>query len=309
MKKRFFLFLIPCFLLMAISDVYAAGKLKVSFVKPPLNAPAMVERELGLFEKYTGRPVEYIELFHGPQQLQALMSDSVLFLPAVGSTSVLLAAANGADVRITGICARAPESFKIMTRPDSDIMSISGLKGARVAGPKGTVLHELLAVSLSEAGMSMDDVEFLPMSVPAALSALIAGRVDVALLTGVPGWKMTQKGFRVIADGKGRIGGQVLSVARGTKVKKEPETFRALMNARVDSVKWLKSHPEETAAIVAEVMNLKPEIVAAQLPFYDFSVEISELDLKTLQQTADFMFKNGFMRENVDVSSLLLHEK
>ena len=42
------------------------------------------------------------------------------------------------------------------------------LKGKKVAGPKGTILHELLVSYLNNAGMTEDDIEFMAMGIPDA---------------------------------------------------------------------------------------------------------------------------------------------
>ena len=39
------------------------------------------------------------------------------------------------------------------------------LKGKKVAGPKGTILHELLVSYLNNAGMTEDDIEFMAMGI------------------------------------------------------------------------------------------------------------------------------------------------
>ena len=55
------------------------------------------------------------------------------------------------------------------------------LKGKKVAGPRGTVLHQLLIAALIKEGMSVDDVEFLSMDQPAALSAMLSGTTPQVL--------------------------------------------------------------------------------------------------------------------------------
>ena len=120
----------------------------------------MVEKRLGHFAKNFGLPVEYVVLMNGPEQAHALAAGDVQFLPATGSTSVFLSAASGAPFRILGIFARSPRSFKILAPKDSPLARPEDLRGKTVAGPRGTILHELLALWLAEAGMTVKDVEF-----------------------------------------------------------------------------------------------------------------------------------------------------
>ena len=48
----------------------------------------------------------------------------------------------------------------------------------------------------------------------------------------------------------------------------------------------------------------RPEDVEAQLPLYDFSMEITPADAAGLQRTADFMAAQGMMERPIDVRSL-----
>ncbi len=104
----------------------AQANLIVTYIKPPLNVPSMVERRLGLFEQYCGQPVDYVTLFNGPEQVHALAAGDVQFLPATGSTSVFLASSNGADFKILSIFARfASPRTSAMKRPQKTPRSFS----------------------------------------------------------------------------------------------------------------------------------------------------------------------------------------
>ena len=59
-------------------------------------------------------------------------------------------------------------------------MKIEDLKGKKVAGPKGTALHQILVAALNSKGMNINDVEFLQMDLPKAQAALLGGHVDAA---------------------------------------------------------------------------------------------------------------------------------
>ena len=61
---------------------------------------------------------------------------------------------------------------------------------------------------------------------------------------------------------------------------------------------------DEAVRIAAEELDLSPEDVEAQLPLYDFSMEITPADAAGLQRTADFMAAQGMMERPIDVRSL-----
>ena len=264
----------------------------------------MVEKRLGHFAKNFGLPVEYVVLMNGPEQAHALAAGDGQFLPATGATSVFLSAASGAPFRILGIFARSPRSFKILAPKDSPLARPEDLRGKTVAGPRGTNLHELLALWLAEAGMTVKDVEFVSMNVPAAAAALAAGRVDAALVTGVPAWRMARAGYKVLRDGDGLVGGEVLSVTTEAMLRDHPDLVKKFLAARRETLRWIADHRDEAVRIAAEELDLSPEDVEAQLPLYDFSMEITPAAAAGLQRTADFMAAQGMMERPIDVRSL-----
>ena len=60
--------------------------------------------------------------------------------------------------------------------------AVADLKGKTVAGPKGTVLHQLLAAALAREGMSVQQVNFVQMDLLQAFAAVQSGKADAALL-------------------------------------------------------------------------------------------------------------------------------
>ena len=162
------------------------GTISVTYVKSPLNVPSIVEKDQEIFaEKFgeLGYNVSYSDLTTGPEQTQALASGDIQFLYAVGATSVILAASNEADIKIISSYSRSPKAFKLFGKDDS-IQSPEDLRGKKVAGPKGTILHELLVAYLAGGGMTEEDIEFVSMGIPDAQAALAGGSVDAALLAG-----------------------------------------------------------------------------------------------------------------------------
>lgn len=125
------------------SEKPAVDVINISYVKLPLNVPSIVEKKLELFEEEFGKDgikVNFPEITEGPKMTEAIAAGSLDFCNALGGTSAILAAANGVDLKVIGIYSRAPKAFTIMTKDDG-ITSIKELKGKKIAGPKGTILH------------------------------------------------------------------------------------------------------------------------------------------------------------------------
>ena len=104
----------------------------VTYVTSPLNVPSIVEKNHGIFaenmKKLGIETVQYSELTSGADQTQALASGDIQFLYCVGATSVILSAANGADIRIISMYSRSPEAFCLFSN-DSSIDTPAALRG------------------------------------------------------------------------------------------------------------------------------------------------------------------------------------
>lgn len=149
-------------------------KVSITYVQAPLNVPSIVEKANQSFEKKFKEkdiPVTYSTITSGADQTAALASGDIQFLNCVGGSSVLLSAANGADIKIISLYSQAPKAFKLFSK-DAAITSPQSLKGKTIAGPKGTILHELLAAYLKQGGLSIEDVKFVSMGLPQARAAL-----------------------------------------------------------------------------------------------------------------------------------------
>lgn len=286
----------------------AKDKVYISYVKLPLNVPSIIEKNKMLFEEAFGKEgmeVVFPEITQGSKMTEALASGSLDFCNALGGTSAILAAANGVDLKIIGIYSRAPKAFTIMAKAGG-IQDIEELRGKKIVGPKGTILHQLLVSALVEKGMDLDDVEFINMGIGDGLAALSSGSADAALVAGPAVTTALKAGNIVIATGEGRLDATIVIATSGEMLEKYPEIPRAYMQVHRDSLDYMKNHPEETKEIAAMETNIDVEDVEAMLPWYDFSPAITEKDILELEKTQEFLADNGMLEKTIDLRSIIM---
>ncbi len=280
-------------------------KLTVTYVTSPLNVPTIIEKDQGIFEKELGVPVEYAELTSGADQTQALASGDVQVLYAVGATSVILSAANGADIKVLNMYSRSPKAFCMYSK-DESLTTPESLKGKTIAGPTGTNLHELLVSYLAQADMTLDDVNYVNMSIPDAKAGLDGGSVDVALLAGANAYNAEQQGYHLVADGEGLISA-LIAVATTQKFYDEhPDVIKKLNAAQEEIASYMADNQEATMETVAAALDLDVDAVKEMYGFYDFSTEITDADKEGFQKTADFMYESGMIESELDVNTLFI---
>ena len=280
-------------------------KLTVTYVTSPLNVPTILEKDQGIFERELGVPVEYAELTSGADQTQALASGDVQILYAVGATSVILSAANGADIKVLNMYSRSPKAFCMYSK-DESLTTPESLKGKTIAGPTGTNLHELLVSYLAQADMALDDVNYVNMSIPDAKAGLDGGSVDVALLAGATAYNAEQQGYHLVADGEGLISA-LIAVATTQKFYDEhPDVIKKLNAAQEEIASYMADNQEATMETVAAALDLDVDAVKEMYGFYDFSTEITDADKEGFQNTADFMYESGMIENELDVNTLFI---
>lgn len=283
------------------------GTIAVTYVKAPLNVPSIVEKDRQIFADTFGRmgyEVAYSDLTTGPEQTQALASGDIQFLYAVGATSVILAASNEADIRIISTYSRSPQAFKLFGKDDS-IQSPEDLRGKKVAGPKGTILHELLVAYLEGAGMTEDDIEFLSMGIPDAQAALAGGSVDAALLAGPAAYNMEKDGFPVITDGQGLTEATIVVATSGKYIEEHPDEVKAFLEAQKEVLDTIDEDIEAAMEVTAKETELTVEAVKEMYPMYDFDMSIKDSDIEAMKKTMEFMKNNDMIENEVDIEALI----
>ena len=287
---------------------YTVDQVQATYVEAPLNVPSIVEKEKGWLAdsfKEEGIDFSYSNLTTGPEQTQALASGDIQFLNAVGATSVILSASNGADIKIMSMYSRSPQAFMLFTNRDG-IKSPKDLVGKKVAGPKGTILHELLVNYLATAGLTEKDIEFVQMDIPSAQAALVAKEVDFALLAGPTAYNMIQDGYQVVTNGEGLVDGTIVVATSEDFYSKNPGLVKKFLQVQKETLQYIEENNEEALKITAEKTGLPLDGVKEMYKMYDFNMDITPADIESMEKTVQFMKDNNMIENDVDIESLIL---
>ena len=286
--------------------------LTITHVTSPLNVPSIIQKANNVFAeefKANGKDVtiNYAEITSGADQTQALASGDVDVLYAVGGTSVISAAANGADIKILNMYSRSPEAF-CMYSHDASIKSAEDLRGKTIAGPRGTNLHQLLVAYLEKAGMTIDDVDFVDMKIPEARAALETKAIDVALLAGPTAYQAQKDGYNLVTNGKGLTDAVIAVAVRQDFYDEHKDVIDSFVKGEQEVLKFMKDHYDETMDIVAKELDLDKSAVEQMYKQYDFNIDTTDADKKAFQNVADFMFQTNMIEKQIDTSNLFLNK-
>ena len=281
----------------------------VTFVSSPLNVPSIVEKNHGIFadtfSEIGVKAVEYSDLTSGADQTQALATGDIQFLYCVGATSVLLAAANDADIRIISMYSRSPKSFCLFSADDT-INSPEDLKGKTVAGPVGTILHELLAAYLASGNLTIEDVNFVNSSIPDALAALSGGSADCALLAGAAAYNAANNGTHLVTNGEGLVEATITCATTQAFYDEHQDVVEQFLKGQQAVLDYISENTDEAIEETAEFLDLTPEAVEDMYANYDFDMTIRDTDIESMENTVQFMMDSGMIDNPVDVESIVI---
>lgn len=154
------------------------------------------------------------------------------------------------------------------------IKSFADLKGKSIALEEFSVSHFVLVNALAKNGMKSSDVKIVNLSAGDAAAAFIGGRVEAAVV-----WNPWI--HQIESSGKGRalftskdLPGLIpdLLVAQEKAIKSKRKDLVGMIKAWFDTVAFIQSKPDEAAAIMSKVVNMKPQEYKVFLPgtrFFD----------------------------------------
>lgn len=293
---------------------FAGGKqesqldeINVSYVKSPFNLPSIIMKESGMLEDAfmkEGIELNYYEINSGAKQAQAMAAGSLDIGGVMNTTSVLLAQAAGNDVRIVSGFSRPVNMFSVVAM-DPELRSAADLKGKSVAGPKGTVLHQLLAAALEKEGLSMEDIEFLQMGLPQASTAMIAGQIDAALLAGSLVINAQKNGAHIVCTAEGLVSPKLVITARGAFLDRHPEAVDIYVETHRKALNWVEENLEEALEIGAAEQGISKDEARQLYEWTEFTASLEERDVQTMQDDIEFMLKNDMLSETIQAKTCI----
>lgn len=299
------LFLVPGF----AGNLYAKmpEKLRITYVKYPLNVPAVVVKNLGLLEKeFSGEKIaiERPEITSGGKQTQAMAAGSIDIASVISSTSAITARANGVDIKIVGIFARAPKAFNVMAM-DPNIRTVSDLKGKTIGGPKGSLLNQTLFAALHNESIQPGAVNYVHMPVPKAMAALLGKSIDAALIAGPGVPKAKAQGAHIVVNGEGLVKGLIVTAVRGQFLEMYPEIVKRYLRVQKDAIAFMTENPQKTYEIVAQETGLGIEDVKNMYSWYNFDPEFQPADITDLKDTQKFLLDSGMLEKPTSIEDMI----
>ena len=157
----------------------------------------------------------------------------------------------GADQVVVLVNDNSTGNDKVIVR--EGINSIADLKNKKVAAEEGAVDHFLLLLGLEKAGLSPQDIQFVPLETGKAAAAFVAGQVDaVAVFAPFTTQALKRSGSKELFSSKDFPGAipDHLVVTRKF-LNEHPEQVQAMVDSWFATLDYIKANPDKAIAIMA----------------------------------------------------------
>lgn len=224
--------------------------------QPDANGVFYVAREHKLFEKVGLNP-SYVKFLSGPAMFSGVQSRSV-DITEMTVPPFVAGIAQGVDMAVISVAFNEGKVNALVSREGSGISSVKDLKGKKVAATKGSLSYFGLARELDRNGMSLEDIQYLNMSVPTIIPAMQYGDIDAAWAWEPWAQRLEADGGTIIATIDDVIGD--LWVAHKDWLSENPEAAVRFIEAMDLAAKMIKDEPELTTEAVAEALSVPTEM-------------------------------------------------
>ncbi|WP_289185825.1 NrtA/SsuA/CpmA family ABC transporter substrate-binding protein [uncultured Parasutterella sp.] len=304
--------LIASILFLAASAVSAAApqikELNISYVKPPFVLQLLVMKDRQMLEKEfekEGIKVNWHNMGTSPEAARAMGAGSLDIAGNMNTAAVLMLNSEGLPVRILTGTAHPASNFAIVSKPGTHL-TIKDLKGKQVVGPKGTFLHQLLVAALEKEGLKESDVQFVNMGIPKALSAIMAGRADAALVASSALIKANKSGAETIVNADGLVEPTLVMTTTQKFAEEHPDIVKRVSKVYKEALLWMKNNPDQTAEMGAKEHGISVENAKTLIERSHYFDKMTQKDVNDLRINKKFLKDNGMMRNPVKVEELVL---
>ncbi|RYF26413.1 MAG: aliphatic sulfonate ABC transporter substrate-binding protein [Comamonadaceae bacterium] len=253
--------------------------------------------------KDTGTQIKWVQSRGSNNSLEFLKVGATDFAGSAG-LSAFIARANGVPLKVI-YNASWGASQELQVLADSPLHSVKALKGKRIAVTKGTAPYFTLLQALADNGLKVSDIRVVHLQHPEGFAALQQKQVDAWI--GIdPHTSIAQAaGARTIYHNLERRQPSVFSTTE-KYLAQYPQVVERVLQVWASTQEWVKSHPDEFKALVAQQTQTGPQVtqlILARRLYNDPAP--GPAVTQALRELIPLVQEEGILQRNVDVEGTL----
>ncbi|PXA73232.1 ABC transporter substrate-binding protein [Cryobacterium arcticum] len=213
------------------------------------------------------------------------------------------------DILMVSVVEASPETTRILVADDSDIETMADLEG-KIIGSYNSTPNAILVGALTEAGLTTDDIEYIPVENDVAASTLASGAIDGWMTFDPAAATAELAGIaRAVSTGDdfGHLNPIVLYTTKAY-AESNRDSVVALVRAFDSATDWIVENKDDgpVAEIMADATGMTVEVAQRSLDHRNY--EISPVEGETLDWMLDFGDRAvavGTITDSPDLEALL----
>lgn len=272
-----------------------------------LKESGFLEEEL----ESKGYSVEWREFVHGNAIMEGIFTNAIDFGHAADGAGIN-AQVSKKPFYYVGADLPNPEGVGILVHKEDGIESIADLKGKKIGALRGGNHHYLALLAVEEAGLSLDDVEWVYLQDASQMRTAFETKNIDALATYDPFFAGTELSLDTINLTEGKDYGYPNRTFYYSSVDfydKNPELVELILDAIDRSDQWANENKPEVVKLVAEMLGLEETIIDRALNRREYAVERLNDEIRAAQQKqADIYYDVDLIPMEIDVSENMIFE-
>lgn len=255
----------------------------------------------------TPYPLEWVDIGGGNLVLEALNSGSLDYV-SMSEIPPIFAAVAKVPIALIGLLPGDLHDNGIVVRKDAGINSVADLKGKRISYVRATNTHYFVLDMLRQHGLTLSDVQAVPMPMQDALIAFRSGHIDALTGGGISLLQAAREGGIRLESVSRFVGNSLIATTQGAL--QDPDKHRQLADFLLREKAtwaWVSQHPQAWAQRCSEQSGIAAELYLQQFRQRAQPVRlgaVNEQAIASAQQVADTFFDNQLIRQPVDVRPL-----
>jgi sulfonate transport system substrate-binding protein len=285
-----------------------AAKKVIRIAYQPSSSLTVLAKAKGFFEEEfakDGIEVSYNQFVAGPPMVEGLAGQR-LDIANLGPLPAISSRASGIDVKVVARAYSDDLYYGLLIRPDSPIKSVAELKGKKVAVQVGSGAHLFFMLLLQQNGLKNSDVNTVNLPTSEHRAALETGNVD-AVVTWQPFVASLElaKSGKVLATSQNVLRTVGVYLARNEFAQQNPQLVERFLKVHKRAADYLAKNPDEALAVVSKENKIPVEALAKSVKTIDWSLQITDDDIKTLVQAKDFLKETNVLKKDFDINELV----
>ncbi len=144
------------------------------------------------------------------------------------------------------------------------------------------------------------------MGIPKALSTILAGQADAALVASSALIKANKAGAPTIVSAEGLVQPTLIMTTTEKFAKEHPDIVARVNKVYKQALDWMNKNLEKTAEMGAKEHGISVENSKTLISRSHYFSAMTAQDVKDLEVNKKFLKENNMMRKDVDTANLIL---